>query len=286
MTGGTEQAEAMAELYGEPKPIVGTVRASAFQELLDCAQRFYWKQIEGLRMPSSGAAHLGTALHKSTAAYDQSRLDGDGATPDDTAAVLVDAIHQPEEDVDWGDENPKRAEQIGLQLHTGYCTQVAPQQDYQAVELECEALDVATEHGTVRLTGTTDRVRRTPQGSGIADLKSGKRAVGTDGKAVTQGHHVQLGVYSLLAEHVMGEPMAAGAEVIGLQTTSKARVGTGEVADVYTPLVGTDDHPGLIEMAAQMLEAGLFPPNPRSPICSPKYCPAHRDNGGPCKYHS
>lgn len=282
---GSEQAQALAEVYTGQSSLVGTVRASGFAELLDCAQRFYWKQIEGLRMPSSGAAHLGTALHQSTAAYDQARLDGDGATPDDTAGVLVDTIHNPEEDVDWGDDSPKQAEEIGLRLHSGYCTQVAPQQDYQAVELQCEALDVTTEHGVVRLTGTTDRVRRTEAGSGIADIKSGKRAVGTDGKAVTQGHHVQLGVYSLLAEHVMGEQMNAGAEIVGLQTTNKARVGTGEVADVYTPLVGTETQPGLIEIAAQMLEAGIFPPNPKSPICSSKYCPAHRGNGGPCTYH-
>ena len=48
-----------------------TIRASALADLFDCQARFYWRNIVGLRMPSSGAAHLGTALHRSTAVFDQ-----------------------------------------------------------------------------------------------------------------------------------------------------------------------------------------------------------------------
>jgi hypothetical protein len=51
---------------------------------------------------------------------------------------------------------------------------------------------------------------------------------------------------------------------------------------VKTPLIGDEEHPGLIEIAARMLKSGVFPPNPKSMLCSKKYCPAHAAH---CRYH-
>ena len=117
-------------------------------------------------------------------------------------------------------------------------------------------------------------------------LKSGGRATEktADGgrRAVTKGHHIQLGIYTLMAEQASGERLDAPAEIIGLQTTKEAPVATGEVADVKTPLLGTEEHPGLIQIAARMLKDGIFPPNPKSMLCSAKYCPAY---GTRCHYH-
>ncbi len=260
------------------------IRASSLGELLDCPARWAAKYLDGLRTPYSGAAWLGTALHRSTAAFDQARIDGDAATADDTAGVLVDALHHPDEEVVWDEITPKQAEPIALRLHARYCADVAPRQDYIGVEVTCEALDVAVpEHGiTIRLTGTTDRIRRLPDGRhGISDLKSGKRAVGTDGRAVTKGHGPQLGVYELLAEQAMGHIMDAPAEIIGLQTSKSARVGTGEISNARASLVGVDGTPGMLDHAAMILRHGMFHGNPRSYLCSSKYCPAWAG----CPYH-
>lgn len=265
---------------------LGTVRASSLPELLDCGFRWYAKNELRLRLPSSPPAHMGQALHAGTAAYDQARLEGQAVKPDDAAGVFVDHLHRPPEDVEWGDSSPKKLEPVGLRVLTHYCTDLAPQRTYEAVELRCEALDVVTEYGTVRLTGTTDRIRRTADGRrGISDLKTGARAVGTDGRAVTKGHGLQMGIYSLLAEQASGQAMDDAAEIVGLQTTQQARVGVGRIEDVRTPLVGTPNEPGIIDLAAQTLNAGLFIPNPRSNLCNPKYCPARRENGGPCHWH-
>ncbi len=260
------------------------IRASSLSELLDCPARWKAKHLDGIRMPYSGPAWLGTALHRSTAAFDQARLDGDPVTADDTAGVLVDALHHPDEDVVWDEITPAKAEPIALTLHTRYCADVAPEHDYVGVEITCDALDVEVPEQdiTLRLTGTTDRIRRLPDGRfGIADLKSGKRAVGTDGRAVTKGHGPQLGVYELLAEQAIGRPMEAPAEIIGLQTTGNARVGTGEIANARAALVGVDGTPGMLEHAAMILRHGMFHGNPRSSLCSPKYCPAW----GGCPFH-
>lgn len=257
---------------------LGTIRASSWAKMFDCGLSWYYANILGLKMPSSGAAALGTAIHHGTAKFDEAILAGapiDVATAADESRA---ALRNPEDEVEWGDElTPKEADDFAVRLTARYCLDVSPIQQYSAVELKCEALDIATEFGTIRLTGTTDRVRLLPDGrKGIADLKSGKRATekNPDGsrRAVTSGHHIQLGIYTLMAEQASGEPLDAPAQIIGLQTTKDTPVATGECGDVKLALLGTDEQPGLIHMAAKMLKTGFFPPNPKSFTCSKKYC--------------
>lgn len=266
--------------------ILGTVRASSWPTLFDCSLRWYYGNVVGLRLPASGNARLGTAIHRSTAAYDTPRLTGAQPNLTEACDVVAQTIEAPDEDVRWeSDLLPDAAKDIGVALTRKYASVIAPTHTYRAVEVACDALDVATPDGTIRLTGTTDRVRVTEDGrEGIADLKSGKTAVGADGRATTKGHHLQTGIYRLLAEHAIGRTLDAPDEIIGLNTAktdAAQRVGCAEIGDSRTPLVGSEDSPGLIEMAAKMLRTGLFPPNPRSTLCNPKYCAGY----GRCRFH-
>lgn len=264
-------------------PSVYTVRASSLADLFDCPARWYARNILKLWMPSNYKARLGTAVHAGAAAFDQARLDGSPISADDAAGALVDALYRTadeegrEDIVDWEGENPRQFEQIGLALHTTYCNGLALKQDYVAVELRCENLTF-TDLG-LTLTGTTDRVYRNADGQlGITDIKTGAAAVGSDGTVKTAGHAAQLGVYSLLAEFGIGHPMDAPAQIIGMQTgkTPKAqRVAIGEIEDVRAPLVGDDDSPGLLEHASKIIHSGSFYGNPRSMLCSEKFCPAY-----------
>lgn len=253
------------------------IRASSLAELFDCPARWEAKYIKGLRGPRSAAAQLGTAVHAGTAVFDTSRLPGGSpVSADDAAGALVDAIHKPEEEVDWDESAPQEVERIALALHTKYCADVAPKQEYLGVEVKCEKLELP-ELG-IALTGTTDRVRRAPAGLGITDLKTGKTAVNTEGRANTQGHGVQLGVYELLAEHAMDLRITAPAQIVGMNTGKTAaaqRVGTGEVPDARAALVGTEEEPGLLQHASRLIHSGAFYGNPKSFLCSAKYCPAH-----------
>lgn len=253
------------------------IRASSLAELFDCPARWEAKHILGMRGPRSAAAQLGTAVHAGTAVFDMSRLPGGSpVTADDAAGALVDAIHKPEEDVDWEDTEPSVAEKIALALHTKYCADISPTQHYVGVEVKCEKLELP-DLG-IALTGTTDRVRTTSAGNGIADLKTGGRAVGADGRAVTQGHAVQLGVYELLAENAMGLHITAPAQIVGMntgKTPAAQRVGTGEVANARAALIGTEEAPGLLEHASRMIHSGAFYGNSKSFLCSEKYCPRH-----------
>lgn len=258
------------------------VRASSWGELMDCAYRWEGRQILGLNMPMSGAAALGTALHASTAAFDQSRVNGSELTVHDTADILVDALHNPEQPVEW-DEPRKVLEKIGLQLHTDYCRNWSPAFEFVSVEMQTQPLDVDVDGFVVRLTGRLDRARvhKGKAGYGIDDLKSGKRAVNADMKADTKHHGAQLGVYELLFEHTTGLEITEPANVIGMKTSGDPVIGVGEVRDAKRQIVGWSDQPGLLEIGARMLKAGLFPPNPRSQLCSPRFCP----RWDRCRFH-
>ncbi|MFY1963377.1 RecB family exonuclease [Achromobacter xylosoxidans] len=253
------------------------IRASSMAELFDCPARWEAKNLLGMRTPSSGAARLGTAIHAGTAAFDQARLDGNPITPDEAAGEFVKTLHNTDEEVEWDEASPNDAERIGLALHARYCAQIAPHQDYVAVELKCERMEI-TDLG-IALTGTTDRIRRVATGElGITDLKSGARAVSADGAVATAGHGPQMGVYEILAEHAIGEQITAPAQIIGLQTGKTAaaqRVGSGEISGARAALVGTEDSPGLLQHASRLIHSGSFYANPKSVLCSGKYCPRH-----------
>jgi hypothetical protein len=253
------------------------LRASSLPELFDCPQRWAAKNLFGMRLPSSGNAVLGTAVHAGTAAFDMAKLEGSPISADDAAGAVVDAIHAPADDVQW-DEDLKQqdAEKIGIALHTLYCQNIAPQQAYIAVEAECESLEI--EELGIRLTGTTDRVFKSDVGYGIADIKTGKSAVGADGTVKTAGHAAQIAVYELLAEAALARRMEAPAQIIGLQvakTDKGRRAAIGIVDDARSILVGTEDSPGLLEHASRMIKSGDFYGNARSQLCNPKYCPMH-----------
>jgi RecB family exonuclease len=251
------------------------IRASSLPELFDCPARWAAKHIYGKRMPMSGKAALGKAIHASTGAFDAATVLGTPITADDAAAAAVDSIYKPDEDTDWGDDSPAKAEKVALALHAKYCRDIAPHQGYKAVEAKCEALTL-TDLG-ITLTGTIDRVYEDDDGNlGIADLKTGKTAVSADGIVKTQGHGLQLATYELLAEVAIGQSITAPARIIGLQTgaTDKAqRIATGEIHSARDALIGDEDSQGALHFAAGFIRSGLFYGNPRSQLCGAKFCP-------------
>ena len=264
-----------------PSSVV-TIRASSLPELFDCPARWEAKYLRGMFLPSSGAAQLGTAIHAGAAAFDAAAVNGNPITADDAAGATVDAIHKPGTEVVWDELTPQAAEKIALNLHGKYCREVAPKQTYIGVEVPCERVEI-TDLG-LAFTGTTDRVRVVEEDGaiGITDLKSGARAVGSNGKVNVAPHLGQLGVYELLTGQALGIPMTAPAQVVGLQTgktpaTQRIALGAGNAKPA---MFGDEERPGLLHMASAIVHSGLFYGNPRSYLCSAKYCPAH----GSCRF--
>ena len=263
-----------------------TVRASAWGSLFDCAHRFEGEQLLGMRKPKGLRTQLGTALHASTATFDKGRLPGASpVTVDEAAGIFIDTLKHPEDEVDYSQDDLtlRDAERIGSVLHRDYCFDISPRFRFKSVEQKLEPVDIDCGSGTyVRLTGTMDRARvaETAAGPVIPDIKSGSRVIAANGTVQIKGRSAQLGTYQLMHEREHGTP-TAGAQVIGLQTTDKARVGASPVFDAKRVMIGSDHTPGLIEIAAMMFRSGLFPPNPSSVLCSERYCARWHS----CIYH-
>lgn len=275
--------------------ILGRVRASSWGDLFDCSYRWYWKEIMGVRRPAGGALIVGSAVHKGSAVYDSARLEGRPANIEAAVTAAEEYAKAPTnedgtpQEVEWNDEDKiGRGEAIdyAVKFTAKYCREFAPKLEFSAVEIKCRGLDVTTSEGVIRLTGTTDRVRvYSPGIEGIGDYKTGGKAVvgikEDKPRAVTKGHQLQLGAYTLMTEQETKKKLEGPASIIGFQTTSKLHIAEGRVDNPKRALVGTADRPGMIELAGRMLYSGVFPPNPKSVLCSKQWCPAWDH----CIYH-
>lgn len=271
----------------DPFATVIKVRASSMGDLFDCAARWKAIHIDEMRSPSTPASYLGTAIHAATAKFDQARVDRSPITPDDAAGVLVDMLQNPTEEVDWTDKTtlPQRGEAIGIELVTKYALDIAPRFTYDLVEATCQPMQADVGDGVVvELTGHVDRRytadREHPEieaagAKGTLDVKSGKRAVKSDGTVEVAKHGYQLATYEaldLMLERTTREPITAPAVVAGLNT-SNGLVGVGRIKEPSRVLLGTANEPGLLDFMAQMFKHDFFPGNPRSTLCTKRYCP-------------
>jgi RecB family exonuclease len=255
------------------------IRASSWSGLFDCAARWEGENLLGMRRPSGIRALLGTAVHAGTAAFDQAKLDKAPITAMDAADALLDALHNPTDDVDYKQDrsiNMQQAEQIGLTLLTKYCHEISPRYEFKAIEMKMEPMDIDCGDGLIiRLKGTMDRARvayaHEGYGALIPDVKTGARLFDSDDNVILKARSAQLGAYQLMYEENTGEH-TVGAEIIALETTASARVGVSKTFDAKRAMTGTPTQRGFIEIAAEMFKAGLFPPNPQSSLCSEKFC--------------
>ena len=257
------------------------VRASALGDFLDCPARAEAKHLLHKRTPTSSSAFLGSAYHAATAAFDKSHLPGGTAvTADDAAGAAVDYIKERRAEVELeDDDNLQQVEDIAIALHKRYCAEIAPTQQYVAVEVTCAKLEI-TDLGLI-LTGTTDRVARHGDGHGIRDLKTGKTAVNAQGEVNTRGHTYQLAVYEMLAETASGLPIEAPARIIGAQTGKTERgqrvAISHDIVNARDTLFGDEESPGVLQAVSHMIHTGSFYGNSKSMMCNPKFCPIYQN---------
>lgn len=273
--------------------LVIRVRASSLPTFADCPKRWAAEHIEGIRRPPSPRSTLGSAIHASTTVYDQHIIDGTPVRPDEAAGAAIDYLHEHADETDWTDPDDdlrlKGAEIIALSLHERYCTEIAPTRLYSACEVDLGELEVEVMDGVVVvLTGHADRIRlerlidhdtQEPADTEVvSDIKSGKAAVNAHGVVEVKGHAAQVASYKLLRHRQTGIAMSRRTEIIGLATGKTAqtqRVGTALAEDVEETLIGTEDKPGLLHTLGVMAKYDAFHGNPKSTLCSPKFCPIY-----------
>jgi hypothetical protein len=257
------------------------VRASSLADLLDCPARWKARHLTGAGEKwTSGPAALGTAIHAGTAAYDQATLEGGPISVDDAVGVSLDALRHPELEVRY-DETLSKPEAINLaaSLTYRYIDVIVPQVVYEAVELKCDPMTLSFNNGVrIELTGSVDRVRAVGDKRGVSDLKTGRNIV-KDGEVRIDKHVAQLAIYELLelmAKDTAGIDATLPAQVIALPTNADAQPATAEVDRPSRILYGDATRPGLLEVVANMIKTDSFTGNPRSVLCSAKFCPAFK----------
>ncbi len=252
------------------------LRASGLSELFDDSLRWVAKHLDGLRTPSYGRSHLGSAVHLGTAIYDQARVHGNKPDVEQAVGAYLEYL-RADENIHWVDLPKAQAERIGLHLVMEYCQNISPQFNWVAVEAECQSFHINMPNGMVfEITGTVDRVREQDGKHGIADLKTGYRAINADGTVDVAQHGPQLATYELLemqAEESTGYRIELPAVVIGMSTSSSGEIRWEEVDSPRSMLFGDGDNMGYLIAASEIIASQIFIGNPRSMLCTDRYCP-------------
>jgi len=247
------------------------IRASSFSDLLDCAARWEARNLLDMRSPSSGEATLGTAVHAGAALFDKRE-----GTLKDAIDCARENIIRPREETNWNnaDLSKSDAEKMAGVMTAGYCAEFKDV-SWHSVERTFAPLVVSVDDVLIELTGTTDRIKQGDDGLlSVGDLKTGKAVINGDGDIDAGQYRIQLGVYELLAENEGGELMTDTPFIVGIKSTKdRPQIKVAPVYGAKDALLGTEGQPGVLQMAAVMLKSGLFPPNPRSILCSKKFCP-------------
>ena len=249
------------------------IRASSLPTLFDCSLRWYFEHVEGLIVPSSTKARVGTAVHTGAAAFDR------GASSSDAADAAHAAFMDPQGDVEKiGQLDINAASAVARRTTIGYATTFG-RRAYSHIEVEVPECIVSTIHGDILLTGHVDRVL----GGQVHDLKTGEQRVTKDGRVHVGADHLQMGVYAVMARAELGDDSISPNVTITGGSTSHYTWGEITIANAVQVLLGDAQYEGIIVIAAKMIKHGVFPPNPKSLMCSAKYCAAHSQ--GKCRFH-
>lgn len=251
------------------------VRASSLAGLFDDSLRWRAEQIDGIRGKTYGRSHLGSAVHFGTADFDRQRILPDGKP--DAAAAVGKFVEYFENDagVHWLDIEKPAARKIGQRLVSDYCTDISEQFEYVAVETPCQPLEITMDSGLVlQLTGTLDRIYTVGGEYGVMDFKSGYGIINEAGDVDVDAHGPQLAEYELLETMATREtsfPITLDAVVMGFSTRS-GKIQWQPVKNPRSLLFGDGDNMGYLQAAAKIIEHGLWVGNPRSMLCTERYC--------------
>lgn len=250
-----------------------TIRASSWPTLFDCSLRWYFDNVVGLRMPSGTPSRLGTAIHSGCAEWDR----GVGAW--DAADVSAHAFLNPSDEVEQiGQIATYEAVNIARKVTYAY-TQKWGRREFSHVELEVAECIVKVDGYELCITGHVDRISN----GEVKDLKTGARRVNAQGVVDIGADHLQLGVYSLMASAELGRDVVSNDVTIIGGSTTTFQWAERTVHGAMQIMLGDDQSEGILSIAAKMLKHGVFAPNPKSLLCSEKYCAAYANKR--CKYH-
>jgi hypothetical protein len=250
-----------------------TIRASSWPTIFDCSLRWYYEHVVGLRLPTATPARLGQAVHAGAAEFDR------GNPVKHSEEFAIDHFLHPEEDVEpiAQVEADDQAEIAGRMVRQYVNT--FGRRNYSHIEVTVSSCVLTTIHGDIEVTGTVDRILDRQ----VRDIKTGRGRIRKDGSVDMRADYMQLGIYALMARAEAGDRSISGDVSVMAGDTANGRWAEAKAVGAVDLLLGSQEDEGLVEMAAKILHHGAFSPNPKSMLCSPKYCAAYAHKR--CMYH-
>jgi len=175
------------------------VSASRLNCFHSCRLKFFYRYIQKLTKPVSGALFVGQAVHHALQQWSNRRWKGISATSDEIRQSYED-YWKEEEQVDWeeGEKETQRGKAWGLIEHYLSNTPIPVEEKPMAVEVSVEA-DLSS-FGFHSLRGIIDLVR---PGGTIVDFKT--TAATPNEEQVLHKNEIQLTAYGLLYREATGE---------------------------------------------------------------------------------
>jgi len=182
-----------------PSVLDEPVSASRLTLFHSCRLKFFFRYVEKLSKPASGALFVGQAVHHALQQWSTRRWKGITATSEEIRQSYED-YWKEEEQVEWeeGEKETQRTKAWGLVEHYLANTPIPLEEKPMAVEVSVEA-DLSS-LGFPTLRGVIDLVR---PGAVIVDFKTSATSPSAD--YVLHKNETQLTAYGLLYREATGE---------------------------------------------------------------------------------
>ena len=260
-----------------------SIRASSLSEFMDCQVRFKAKQLDGITMKweKSPEAIIGSAVHLAVGYFDGCMINDADVTISDATEIAIEYVDGEwvEADFNLPSSELERAKRLATESVMAYCWNLATSghgKQTFAVEPKLPPVTLHLSDIDVEITGTPDRIYRVDHAFGIRDIKTGARAFDIQGRAP------QLGIYELIATQA-GFNISLPSQIISIGKPSSIPAPITRVTNVTNAqeiaAYGNDSQPGLISAVARAARSDFFLGNPRSSLCSEKFCPIY-----PCHF--
>jgi len=234
---------------------------SKINTLLQCPRKFELEYIERVESLANPNQYLGGTMHQAMGTAYGEKRDGNRLSPDDVGGIFSEywdrgAFLEDEElqrEVDWRREDPADVREAGILLAKKYWRDIAPHIDPVDVE-------VPLERGIDRDITLQVRLDLVTADGAICDLKTAKRAY--------SDREVDRHIQPTLCLLASGKPGAfhfhflvkANSPYTMIKGTERTQRGLQWTANVQLPRI------------AEMIKAGIFPPNTLGFLCSPEHC--------------
>lgn len=226
-----------------------------------CPKQFYYRYIEGLKVPPGAAFAFGTSYHHAVGENFEFKI----KTKQDLAigavwAIFSDQWEREADQVDWLFEDGDRGElkDVGLHLVELYLSNIAPIRNPKAVEIE---FDVAVPYVERRFRGRIDYVDN--DGIYIDHKTSSKKW--NQGRADTS---LQVDAYYLAAQ-------IEGEETPGFcfDVAVKKKIPEVQVVQTHRSKIQIQEYVDRLQDVEKLINAEIFPKtDPGNWWCSPRWC--------------